>query len=156
MKYNTQTDSRWANDVMTMKEGKWIDRIGRWGCLVTSLANIMQEHSNIDYTPKYLNELLKNHNGYYYPQISIKEETASFLNWEVIKKLLNFDNIYAKNYDEKNYLIARIPTKFGGHYINVIKKINDRILCFDVMSGDLELKKIDEITFYWKIKFLEG
>ena len=39
---NIQTDPNWTNEIMTEKEGVWTDTLGRYGCLVTCLANIVE------------------------------------------------------------------------------------------------------------------
>lgn len=160
MRYNTQVDPRWSSSIMTQGniEGKsWVDKIGRWGCLVTSLANIFQEHSQKEFTPFQFNEILTGHKGYYFLSGKSKDiNTASFLDWDVAKSLLLFDVENNAQYSNDGYFIARIQTAYGGHYINVIKKLSDYYLCFDVLDGYLKYLRYSEITMLIKIKFIGG
>ena len=107
MKYNTQKNSLWENNIMT--EGidqygkKWKDRLKDYGCFLTALANIEQERSEIELLPSKLNELVKSHNGYFWLAkdknnkinyfgkiIEVSEKNASFLYIPVLEKILLF------------------------------------------------------------------
>jgi len=157
MKYNTQTDSNWKKDIMT--EGKinniqWIDRIGRWGCVVTCLANIEQAHSGIEFTPRNMNNLIVGHNGYWILSGKTdKESNASFVDWDVVKGILLFDVFNDVEYKE-GYNIARVILNGGGHYINIIKKEKDLYLCFDVNDGELKYYKESDIKKIIRIEFM--
>ena len=163
MKYNTQTDQRWAKEIMTQcneKYRKWIDYIWRWGCLVTSIANIVQEHFNKPFTPKNMNDLIIQNKCYNYlsnPDCSIN--IASFLLLDKLQSVINatiINNLHFSKYTEKKnvYWIARIIHRTGGgHYINVIRKDANMWECFDVENGKIKSLKDKDITKLIKLEF---
>lgn len=163
MKYNIQIDADWCRDIMTEGTDKrgisWVDYLGwrgpgnaGYGCVVAATANIQQEHSNVGFTPKKLNEILKSHKGYYW--LSGKtdlEPTASFIDWQVVSRLFGFsvakrrtkDYIWNKNI----YYMARVENKYGGHYVNVLKQLTkDRFLCFDTLTEAVDITSERKIT----------
>lgn len=168
-KYNTQIDSSWKKEIMTKGTDihgvSWVDYLGwrgpgnaGWGCGVTALANIQQEYSNIEFTPKKLNEILKSHKGYYW--LSGKtdiEPNASFIDWQVAGKLFGFTVARVKTKDyiwNKNiYYIARVENVFSGHYINVLKRLKDRFICFDTLYGTVDIMSEKKISFLTEIIF---
>lgn len=180
--FNTQSDSRWSHDIMT--EGtdqfgkKWKDTLGKSstsmgvGCLVTAMANIEQEKSDIELFPSSLNNLLKNHKGYfwlakdsnneiiYYGQrIKVSEKNASFIFMPVLEDIFLFKFtgwLKPKDYkeEENTYWIVRITTPWGGHYINFLHlDKNNNFVCFDTLTGYTKILKEKEITFLHRIKY---
>lgn len=152
MKYNTQTDLKWKAESM----GLPIDTLGRWGCLVTSLSNILQECCQHELSPKEVNDKLKKNNGYKGAKFVGKE---SFIDWEVTSKLFNLImircpyRIYRSDFNDGYYFIGRIihPITKAGHYINVIAAAGVYYSCFDVETGELKLINYSEITDLLKI-----
>lgn len=169
LKYNIQIGANWYKDIMTegtdTKGVKWIDYLGwrgngnvGWGCVVTSLANIQQEYSGKEFTPKKLNKILKENKGYYWLSGKTKmESNASYIDWQVPMKLFGFSisRVQPKDYirNKNIYYIARIENKYGGHYVNVIKRLAKRFICFDVLNGSVALIKENKITFLTEIIF---
>ena len=147
---NTQTDEKYGNEIMTQCNEKyrvWIDRIKRWGCLVTALANI------IDLTPKELNDIIKENKCYeYLNNPNTPENKASFLMLNKLKNILNLsiiNDLAYKEYKEadKVFWIARIIHRTGGgHYINVIRKEANTWIVFDVENGKEKRLQNKDIT----------
>lgn len=171
----TQTDTRWKNKYMTNeydfvganvieiqaryqmeKDGIRGDTIGRWGCLVTCLANAYNQYHEIqsmqpdvakNLTPGLFNEQLRLNRGYQaltrkYCQIG----QESYIVWPIAQMLLGIKNVdyhfsgkIEINHD-KYWYIARVPfrppTIMGGHYCNVVGAKNG-IKYFDVDSGKI-------------------
>lgn len=160
--FYTQTNSKWSKEIMTANPGKWIDYLWRWGCLVSSLANICNDVMEKEFTPKDMNDLLVQINGYkFLNDQSTPENQASEVDWNVIKKYFGstFDiDLYVKEpgyeYNENVYYVARvIHNKTGaGHYINVLSK-QQNYICFDVEDGLVKQYKPSEITFMHKITY---
>lgn len=156
MKYNTQTDSKWSNDSMALPE----DLLGNLGCYASALANAIQDNSGCECTPKYLNDLLKNHDGYRYPKDTQDKNHASELNWSVIQDLFNLtkDDCNIQDYVEKNktYYIAEIhgySLKYPKHFMNVIKKTGNLFLLFDVYAKECVYYKASDIFIFKRITF---
>lgn len=163
--YYTQTDQRWYADIMTSNMPEWRDYIGRWGCLVTCIANIANNAIiGCNITPQKLNNDIKKINGYaYLNDKATPEHTASFLVWDKIKNMYKakfrfflFLNQSDYIHSEKSYYIARILHKKlnTGHYINVICRRGDFFTCFDVETGLLEQHYKDNITLLHKIEVI--
>jgi hypothetical protein len=129
-------------------EGKtWKDTLGRYGCLVTSFANIMQYNMDKNFTPKNLNDILVEFKCYNYLQNNNCEEAkASYIDWATVQE--KFKNSFIitrdlevddfRNHNSKRY-IAKIkhPRTGGGHYINILEKGRQAFWCFDVDSGEV-------------------
>jgi phosphoenolpyruvate synthase/pyruvate phosphate dikinase len=155
--YNTQTDIEWKKDIMT--QSTWIDIIGRYGCLVTSLSNIMQSILGSRFTPKDLNKILQLMRGYkYLNNIDTPENQASFLEWDIIKKyfkdLIDINlRVNINQFSNDNYYIARVVHKYGGsHYINVMTKSRKFFWCFDVEDGKIKAYKPEDVVYLHEIK----
>lgn len=162
--YNTQTDKRWSGQTMTSKPNAWNDTIGRWGCLITCLANIIQDIRGKEFTPKDMNDLCKNLKAYaYLNDKTTKESQASNLLWNKLQTYfqssLKFD--YHLTPDEyvnnpRYYYIARVIhlTTKQGHYIN-LDHVQDgvKFVCFDVEDGQFKTLKKNQITFLHRIIF---
>lgn len=152
MKYNTQLDSRWKNDSMGIPG----DLIGRWGCLVSCIANIMQECTQKEITPKEVNNRLKENKGYKGSGFINQE---SFIDWTIASKIFGFQTfrysgrLFNEDFKPEFYFIARIihPKTGSGHYINLIKAAGLFYLCFDVETGELKLIPYKEVTDILKI-----
>lgn len=170
MKFNTQKNKIWHNDVMTEREtpnfeGKiWKDCIWRYGCLITAISNIIQFFTCHTFTPKIMNDLIITIRGYYYLQDpQCPEAIASFLHWPTIKKYFNKnfeikENIPTSKYvrtNNKRY-IARIkhPRTLGGHYVNVLDKNKNWFWLFDVETGEIIIKEDKHIKKMIEFKYL--
>ena len=132
-----QTDSRWMFDDMGM-EG---DKIWRWGCLITSLSNILTEFKGVDITPQDVNNKLRDNKGYArLADPKCPENIASNLLWDKAEEVFGFKKRDNVPYDCVSGVrfIARIlhPMTGAGHYINVISKDDTGFICFDVEHGD--------------------
>jgi hypothetical protein len=147
---NTQTDKRWAMEVMTQcneKYRSWIDYIWRYGCLVTSIANIIEK------TPKELNNIIKENRCYeYLNNPDTPENKASFLILNKLKSTINIgvlNGLSHKEYkaSDKVFWIARIIHRTGGgHYINVLRKEANTWIVFDVENGKEKRMQDKDIT----------
>lgn len=159
MKYNTQTDPKWKDEDM----GAPGDKLGRWGCLVTCLANIIQEVRKKDFTPKDMNDLIKNIKAYHGLKFAgtkhWKRSVTSYLQWDDLIKYFSKSLIfklrlpvsdYKKN--KKCFYIAKITTSWGGHYINVIEKKDHYLTCFDVWDGKIKKYGFSKVKFLHEIK----
>ena len=156
MKYNTQTDKSWANEIMTSKEGSegWHDTIHDWGCLVTSLSNIIQITQEKGFTPKDLNDVIKQIKGYRYLKDNrAKVEEASFLEFEVLLRYFTTYDIIrnVKEYKNDGFYIARVNHLGYGHYINVLSKQGNIFWCFDVWDGFVKSYYVKDIEFFHKV-----
>lgn len=163
MKYNTQTDMRWANEIMTHPTGQaQPDYLWRWGCIVSSLANILQHVSDKELTPKDMNDIIKQIHAYRYlddPATPINR--ASEIVWDriqdyfsstiKIKTRLNTVNYVS---DRDYYFIARVihPLTGGGHYVNVINKTPKHFYCFDVEDGEVKAYEVSKVTYLHQIR----
>ena len=150
MLQNIQGDPRWRNDPMGMIE----DKLWRFGCLVTSYANI------IGITPKELNQWLRDNKGYqklaqgddcpvnresmlWHPAIVGKDKYFKSIDHEWDKyNIVEGDNIrYA--------LKVLHPVYNTGHWINFITATpSDMGLLysvFDVDTGVLYIKNVEQI-----------
>ncbi len=155
MQFNTQKNHDWSFDVMTECKGKWKDYIKDWGCVITCLANILQCQFDMVFTPKDMNRIIKEHDGYWFPFKTRLESQASFLNWTVAENLFKFKMTREKFtvHEEDAYYIARIIVGGQGHYINVISVVKNKYLCFDTFTGELIFVPYKKITGFRKIKF---
>ena len=153
---NTQTDKKYGNEIMTQCNEKyrvWIDRIRRWGCLVTSLANIL------DLTPKELNDIIIMHACYeYLDNPNTPENRASFLMLDKLKNILSIsviNDLPYKDYVDRAgiYWIARIIHRTGGgHYVNVLRKESNVWVIFDVENGKEKRLQNKDITKLIKVE----
>jgi len=153
---NTQTDKKYGNEIMTQCNEKyrgWIDYISRWGCLVTSLANIL------DMTPKELNDIIKENKCYeYLYDKKTVENRASFLMLDRLRFIINtsiVNDLNYKNYyeEDRTYWIARIIHRSGGgHYVNVLRKEANTWMIFDVENGKEKRLQNKDITKLIKIE----
>ena len=120
------------------------DLLGKLGCLVTCFANIMQIATKVEVTPKDFNDMIIKNNGYNY--LLIKKcpvGTESNLIFSVVEKIMKckIKRVDVGNYVHHNrvFWIARIQKKNTGHYINVLRDYNSKLVCFDVLDGNLIL-----------------
>lgn len=161
MKWNKQTDQAWSREVMTQSE-TWIDTLGRWGCLVTCLANILQFIGDKEITPKDVNNVIKDIKAYnYLADPGTPESQASVIVWP---KIMSFyqDNIEIKlRLDQTEwrrhvdyFYIAKVRHELtgGSHYINVFTKSRKNFWCFDVEDGKLKAYKPEEIIYLHEIR----
>jgi hypothetical protein len=147
---NTQTNKRWAMEVMTQcneKYRSWTDYIWRYGCLVTSIANIIEK------TPKELNYIIRENRCYeYLNNPDTPENRASFLILNKLKSIINIGVRNGLSYKEyktadKVFWIARIIHRTGGgHYINVLRKEANTWVVFDVENGKEKRMQDKDIT----------
>lgn len=168
MVYFAQTDRRWKSDVMTAGTdalGKtWIDKIGRWGCLVVSLCNaynrlldIETDRNHKPINPKKLNELIIQNNGYNFLRdpLNVLEDQASLLLWDVVDHMLNIRSEHKTNFDGYGQYIAQVkhPVTGGSHFVNIILQDGDQYIVYDVDSDTVytllstEIKEIKKITY---------
>jgi hypothetical protein len=147
----TQTDKRWSNDDMGMAG----DKIWRWGCLISSIANIITKCIGVEVTPGQLNAQLRANGGYMGSKYPGEE---SDLNWSYLQSLYGFKcnlNISKDDFSvvpNKGYIAMVIhPLTGKGHFINVMNKNVGNWDCFDVEDGrtkiymDNQIIKIIEI-----------
>lgn len=156
---NIQTDSRWAKEIMTQKKGEWVDYLWRWGCIVTCLANIIQEIRQKTFTPKDMNDILKQINAYaYLDNPKTLKSKASFILWDKVQAFFSDSfviNLRTKNYIQRQnyYYIARVIHDKTGfpHYINVIRKEKGLYICFDVEDSIEKQYRPEEIVYFHEI-----
>jgi hypothetical protein len=156
MKMNTQLDIKYAKEIMTQSK-KWTDYIKDWGCLICSIANIIQIFRGKEFTPKDLNDVVKQIKAYrYLDNPDTPESKASFLMIDKLQKYFarSFIISYVQEYkyEKSAYYIARVQLKYTGHYINVISEFDNLIWCFDVWDGEVKAYNKKEITFFYKIQ----
>ena len=158
MRFNIQTDPKWAKEIMTKNKNVWVDYLWRWGCMVTCIANILQEIMEKKFTPKDLNDIIIKLKAYRYLDNSkTPESQASFLLTEKLFKHFKSTVKYVRkltvnNYNNNDFFIAKIHHPSGGyHYINVIDRRGKFFLCFDVEYGSLRYVNEDAIISLSKI-----
>jgi hypothetical protein len=165
MRMNTQTDPRWANDIMV--DPPWQDKpdyIKDWFCLGTSLANVVQLIIGHEFTPADMNELLKKKKGYAYLRIgdTVTRGQESFLLYDVIEKqfCIRIKNVPVKEYAKRpnKYYIARFEVHYTingkkravNHYSNVMTEIiihsRRYFEIFDVYTGQTIILPTSEIS----------
>lgn len=168
MQYNIQTDKRWKAEIMTACDGNywnesWIDLLGVYGCLVVSIANIIQFFIHQEFTPKNLNDYFKIIKAYEYlnnPQ-HCREKGASFIIWDKVKaafrnsfeitnNIIDYHNVFEIKY------IARVINYGIGHYINVLDKYKEYYWCFDVWDGKLKQYHMSDILALHRFQYLGG
>lgn len=161
LEFNTQNNPKWLNEIMTQSNQMpkpWIDYFKDYGCLVTSLANIIQCFLLKEFTPKDLNGILQQLKGYaFLADKNTPENQASFVRWEVIEtyfkvKKTMFDYIVTLDYNK--YYIARVINFGAGHYINILKQVKEGFVCFDVYDGKTKIYQNKDIKNIIEIKFL--
>jgi hypothetical protein len=156
MKYlYTQTDDSWKNDIMTQKKGVWIDKIGRWGCLITCLAIVLSEIFNKRITPKQVNKVVRRIKAYLYlDDKNTPENQASILIWHKIKKYYDrliefnlFEDIECYHKIAGKYHIAIIEHEITGkdHFVVILDKWKDYFICHDVEDGQIKIMHQDKI-----------
>lgn len=162
MKWNTQTDKIWHNDVMTHPKGQeGPDLVWRWGCIMTSFANIVQFFFDNEMTPGMMNHLFIENNCYRYlddPETPMNR--ASEIYWDNVKKLF-YNELIIKNrvsrdvYSNKSGVeyIARVKHRTGGsHYVNVLSKTRKNFWCFDVEDGIVKPYKHKDVEYLHEIR----
>jgi hypothetical protein len=162
-----QTDERWAYEIMTHpKEQKDPDYLKDWGCLETTISNILTKEGK-DISPKTLNEIIKRNKAYaLLDNPDTPASQASYLLTWKLEKLYNFHTIsglstYDILYSLDTYYIAKIRIKWGkgfiNHFINVIEedKETTNIVCFDVYDGKQKVISRDKILEVIKVKFFK-
>lgn len=164
IEFYSQRDPAWRGRIMTTanrstdpKGRAWVDTLGVYGCLVTSLANVITATIK-DTTPGDLNEVIRAEKGYnYLADPMTDEKNASFLIWPVFEKLFPIYDILLQSAeyieDPSRYYIARIVMQGSGHYINVLKELpGGRLLVFDVWDGRVRIIPKTEVTFYHRVR----
>lgn len=167
MKLNTQTDKRWAGNIMTFP--KWQnkpDTLKQYGCLVASFANIIQMITGIEFTPADLNEYLITNLGYAYlrQRGNCKRGDESFILYDVIEKKwgLRIENVEKKEYKKlpNTHYICRFEVRLKNgktinHYSNVITEdvIHGKrwFEIFNVYDGDTILLPVSEISILKRV-----
>jgi hypothetical protein len=157
--FDYQNDDRWKNDVMTEKKGIWKDTLGRWGCNVAALSNVINVlHSANISTPGSLNGAIKNLLAYkFLADPTCKEEEASFLIERMLCQHFGFIVEYDCLYNSDSYVyVATIvhPVTGGTHFINVLRKWKDCYLCYDVEDGKIKLLRVSEIVRFKRYRSL--
>lgn len=162
-----QRDPEYYDEIMTSATAdkdplkrSWKDRLGDYGCLVTSLSNIILMTINNKMDPKILNGLIRDNKGYQYlGNPNTPEDKASVLRWDVFEKMFPqfaFDlnvNIYED--DLKSFYIAKVHlfTNDDEHFINVLRRLTPSLyLCFDVWDSKVKLYSRDKILSFHRIK----
>jgi hypothetical protein len=157
MIYYTQTDVLWKNDIMTEKVGSWRDLLGRWGCLVTSLANSINVLLDKNITPKELNTMIRDNKCYaYLNNTTTPENQASNL---LLEKFLNLcfsqlqcirnaefnpeehDNIQVRYIANITHPITKQP-----HFVSVVDVLKEHsYLLFDVETSKLQVNPVNNL-----------
>jgi|GEM_PF-2461384 len=157
--YNIQTDPRWRNESMGLPG----DFLWRWGCLITSLANIIQAVLESPFTPKDMNCLIIELKAYaYLDNPNVKKNKASNIIWKKIKAHFTSLQITRKidpslfEAGANNYYIACVTHRKTKkpHYINVIAKRGVFFCCFDVEYGEIRYYRKEEIQYLHKIEVI--
>jgi hypothetical protein len=170
---DVQTDPAWANDAMARQ----CDILSNYGCLVTALSNtkVLQNQS---YTPKILNNLLREKKGYSGLRYPGLKENQSFVLWDSDKKSsgvcdilgckavfnakVNTDNVNESIKTGKTFYIARIIVTYRnaggavvniGHYINILYALNGVYVCFDTYDGKVNLLEEKDIVTKIRIDY---
>lgn len=162
----TQTDPRFAKEIMTQKKGAWTDYLEDWGCLVTSLSNIFTIHSGRDFTPQATNKMVVDHDGYWYLSGRTKqEENASFLDFDVIRSIFLCELKYT-DFTSGEYYIIKIKSKMRykgklipiNHFINLINYFpkTKKFLAFDVYDGKCKFYNEKEILAFLRVRIQSG
>jgi hypothetical protein len=141
----TQTDPKWAH----IEYVKGVT-IGQYGCLITSLTNILcgQSLGYNDYlTPAVFVELCQNNNCF---------DSYGNLLWQPVEKFFLFKHSRVKQIfvDQGVHFIIQVPFQNTGHFCNVISRNTNEIKYFDVYDGKVKLAK-DYISIR-KIDFNKG
>lgn len=161
---NWQRDDQWHWEIMTQAnvltdplKRQWKDRLGDYGCLVTSISNILIMTGSKDMTPKLLNQKIIENKGYnYLTNPNCPEAKASIINWACIEKLypMFIYEYRVQNYSESNrsFHIAEVKLDDGEHHINVMKKIDDtKYVCFDVWDCRTKVYDKTEILSFHRM-----
>lgn len=159
-----QNDEVWTKCTMAQDEDKYYT-IGEYGCVITSICNIVNMHKKYKsdeklLNPKDLNEMLKNNSGY-----NKKGDVV----WAKLEELIDakidpyfylidergMDDHY--NYPNLNqngvYYIARINSDTGYHFLQVIGHINGIYIMFDTYDNRFVYKKQNEVKRIIEIRF---
>lgn len=164
--YLTQSDSRWANEVMTHPEWQAKpDTIKQYFCLNTSFLNCFNDYYKKQLTPSQLNKQLIVADGYEYLKAKrkyksldeVKKNCLGRESYVVYETICNILNIRTIDRDYKGllnveypstYYIIKVPYQSTGHYCNII---SDDKKYFDVYDGKIktpnQVLKIIKITF---------
>lgn len=147
IKFNFQNDPLWRNDTM-----QGVDKFGAFGCLQSTLANIIQDFRKEIYTPKIINKLVKNNNWYF-----ISNGLTSFLKTEELLKHFNLQRfeIFDKQVKGHLYYYARVILGGVGHYINILAQTENHYIGYDVYDGITKLYSYSEIkNLYGVLKMI--
>lgn len=168
MKYNTQNDNEWRLDIMTSppfpngSPDKTDDLLSEFGCLTTSFANIIQLIKGREYTPRDLNNVLRENKGYFILAMGkdcpINQE--SYIVDKVIEntfdiEILSKQDATTYRLHHREFYIACWNFAGGDHFSNVIGEviIKDRpfLKVFNVYNGCLEVIARDKIKSLKKV-----
>jgi hypothetical protein len=155
-----QRDPRWKDVIMTSKQGQWIDTIGDWGCLVTCIANVLEVLMDKKFTPKDLNDLIRECKGYKFLfNQQAPEPEASILIWWKVKELfpvLDINNfVPLKDIAPSSNIIVKTKGRF--HFINLLsikRGYGDKMayICYDVWDNKNKIFSIDDLDYCHEIK----
>lgn len=159
-----QNDRVWSDDVMAQEENKYYT-IGEYGCIITSVCNIVNMYKKYKpdermLNPRELNKRLKDSSGY----TESGEVIWAKLGEAIAAKIdpyfylidqRGMDNRY--NYPNFNqngvYYIARINSDTGYHFLQIIGHIHDTYIMFDTYDNRFVYKKQNEVKRIIEIRF---
>jgi len=158
MKWNTQTDDRWARKIMTFHpDQSEPDYLWRWGCIVSCITNIIQYLTDTEFTPDEANKLFKKKAMYLYlDNPNTPSSRASVIVWSKIKD--HYKNLFSIRirldtnmftYREDTFYIARVkhPVTGGSHYVNILSRSRKNFWCFDVEDGTIKSYNPKDVNY---------
>lgn len=164
--YLTQSDPRWAKEIMTHPEWQEKpDAIGQYFCLNTSFLNIYNDYYHQTLNPSLLNKMIIAKSGYYYLKAKKQYKNLndvkaacfkkeSYVDIPTVCELLNIKSI-ERDYtgkivisDPKTYYIIKVPMGETGHYCNIVSEDKKY---FDVYDG--KIKTPNRILSIIKVNF---
>jgi len=147
-KYYHQNDPQWAKE--EMMEGK----LGRWGCFLTSLANILSQEGILigkkECTPLTLLNFLKDKNTKNNIYISKNDNLMASnilklfeFEYKMIKETLTFSEFKEKvklNFQDY-HIIVEVKFGNGSHFMNIVDfdDKNNQLIAWDVINENFNL-----------------
>ncbi len=159
-----QNDRKWKDEVMAIDDEKTYT-IGEYGCIITSVCNIInmrRKYKNDErpINPKDLNNNIIAKKGY---------TKDGCIIWAVLEKIISAkidpyfmlieergkENRYnVPNFNQNGvYYIARLNTDTGYHFLQMIGHIHDTYIMFDTYDNRFVYKKQNEVKRIIELKF---
>lgn len=151
--FQTQTDYRWANELMGTKYEKFHD----YGCLITALTNIINIKKSWCVTVKDVINVIRKEKlfaGDRYP--NTPENQKSFLLTDEFLKYYGLKRQEVGSYidGKTHYCRVQVKMKNGGtigHFTNIFK-FENKLFIFDVFDGSFVQIQESAITNYYIVE----